>query len=149
MMTIVVIALTTQIIIIAHIHTISCRRDSNPDSSGSERVSQPLSQAPAGSQRRAQKIVNMKVLYTVNTQMISERRRARRARPASRAGLDVLNARKTATAPMLMAEAWIQAHSIGRTGMRRPVYEAARSAAADSPCLGSGSVARTLVRACF
>ena len=32
MMTIVVIALTTQIIIIAHIHTISCRRDSNPDS---------------------------------------------------------------------------------------------------------------------
>ena len=77
MMTIVVIALTTQIIIIAHIHTISCTRDSNPDSPGSERVSQPLSQAPAGSQRRAQKIVNMKVLYTVNTQMISERRRAR------------------------------------------------------------------------
>ena len=77
MMTIVVIALTTQIIIIAHIHTISCRRDSNPDSPGSERVSQPLSQAPAGIQRRAQKIVNMKVLYTVNTQMISERRRAR------------------------------------------------------------------------
>ena len=72
MMTITVIALATQIIIIAHIHTISCRRDSNPDSPGSERVSQPLSQAPAGSQRRAQKIVNMKVLYTVNTQMISE-----------------------------------------------------------------------------
>ena len=149
MMTIVVIALTTQIIIIAHIHTISCRWDSNPDSPGSERVSQPLSQAPAGSQRRAQKIVNMKVLYTVNTQMISERRGARATRPANAAGLDVLNARKTATAPMLMAEAWVQAHSIGRTGMRRPVYEAARSAAADSPCLGSGSVARTLVRACF
>ena len=36
MMTIVVIALTIQIIIIAHIHTISCRRDSNPDSPGSE-----------------------------------------------------------------------------------------------------------------
>ena len=36
MMTIVVIALTIQIIIIAHIHTISCRQDSNPDSPGSE-----------------------------------------------------------------------------------------------------------------
>ena len=35
MMTIVVIALTIQIIVIAHIHTISCRRDSNPDSPGS------------------------------------------------------------------------------------------------------------------
>ena len=148
MMTIVVIALTTQIIIIAHIHTISCRRDSNPDSPGSERVSQPLSQAPAGSQRRAQKIVIMKVLYIVNTQMIADAR-AWLLRPANAAGLDVLNARKTATAPMLMAEAWVQAHSIGRTGMRRPVYEAARSAAADSPCLGSGSAARTLVRACF
>ena len=85
MMTIVVIALTTQIIIIAHIHTISCTRDSNPDSPGSERVSQPLSQAPAGIQRRAQKIVNIKVLYTVNTQMISERRRARRVARDQRA----------------------------------------------------------------
>ena len=37
----------------------------------------PLSQAPAGSQRRAQKIVNIKVMYTVNTQMISEWRAAR------------------------------------------------------------------------
>ena len=36
MMTIVVIALTIQIIIIAHIHTIT--RDSNPDSPGSQHV---------------------------------------------------------------------------------------------------------------
>ena len=38
MMTIVVIALslTIQTIIIAHIHTISCMQDSNPDSPGSE-----------------------------------------------------------------------------------------------------------------
>eukprot|EP01043_Picozoa_sp_COSAG02_P076073 COSAG02_NODE_15989_length_1122_cov_4.586510_1_plen_56_part_01 len=40
MMTIVVIALTIQIIIIAHIHTISCRQDSNPDSPGSEHACQ-------------------------------------------------------------------------------------------------------------
>jgi hypothetical protein len=63
--------------------------------------------------------------------------------------LGVLNARKTATAPVLMAEAWVRTHSIGRTGMPRPVCEAARSAAADSPCLGCGSATRTLVRACI
>ena len=49
MMTIVVIALTTQIIITAHIHAISCRRDSNPDSPGS--VTRVITTEPsAGSQ---------------------------------------------------------------------------------------------------
>eukprot|EP01043_Picozoa_sp_COSAG02_P022412 COSAG02_NODE_1164_length_14157_cov_2.925096_12_plen_113_part_00 len=95
------------------------------------------------------KYMIIKVLYNVNTQMISEWRGAGVLRPANAAGLHVLNARKTVTGPMLMAEAWVQAHSIGRTGMRRPVYEAARSATTDSPCLGSGSATRTLVRACF
>ena len=33
--------------------------------------------------------------------------------------------------------------------MPRPVCEAARSAAADSPCLGSGSATKTLVRLCI
>ena len=33
--------------------------------------------------------------------------------------------------------------------MRRPVCETARSAAADSPCLGSGSATKTLVHACI
>ena len=33
--------------------------------------------------------------------------------------------------------------------MPRPVCEAARSAAADSPCLGSGSATKTLARACI
>ena len=33
--------------------------------------------------------------------------------------------------------------------MHRPVCEAARSAAADSPCLGSGSAAKTLVQPCI
>jgi hypothetical protein len=48
---------------------------------------------------------------------------------------------------MLMAEAWARTPSIGRTGMPRPVCEAARSAAPDSLCLGSGSAAITLVHA--
>ncbi len=93
-------------------------------------------------------LVYMMFINIVNTQMtLSARGRGRR--PANAAGLNVLNARKTVTAPVLMAEAWVQAHSIGRTGMHRPVYEVARSATTDSPCLGSGSAARTLVRACF
>ena len=53
MMTIVVIALTTQIIIIAHIHTISCRRDSNPDSPGSERVSGVTTTEPSAGRKPA------------------------------------------------------------------------------------------------
>ena len=72
--------------------------------------------------------------------MISERGVLDCSRHGNAAGLYVLNARKTATAPMLMAEAWVQAHSIGRTGMHRPVYEVARSAATDSPCLGNLAV---------
>ena len=61
------------------------------------------------------------------------------------AGLGVLNARKTAKARVLGAEAWARTPSIERTGVSRPVCEAARSAAADSACLGSGSATRTLV----
>ena len=52
------------------------------------------------------------------------------------------HARKTAKAPVLMAEAWARTPSIARTGMPRPVCEAARSAAADSPYLGSGSATK-------
>ena len=59
------------------------------------------------------------------------------------------HARKTAEAPVLMAEAWARTPSIARTGMPRPVCEAARSAAANSPYLGSGSATKTLVHACI
>ena len=55
------------------------------------------------------------------------------------------HARKTAKALVLMAEAWTRTPSIARTGMPRPVCEAARSAAADAPCLGDGSATKTLV----
>ena len=48
-----------------------------------------------------------------------------------------------------MAEPWAGTSSIGRTGMPRPVCEAARSAAADSPCLGGGSATKTLVHPCI
>ena len=51
MMTIVVIALTIQIIIIAHIHTISCRRDSNPDSPGS--VTRVITTEPSAGRKPA------------------------------------------------------------------------------------------------
>ena len=57
------------------------------------------------------------------------------------------HARKTAKAPVLMAEAWARTPSIARTGMPRPVCEVARSAAADSPCLGSGRATKTLAHA--
>ena len=70
-------------------------------------------------------------------------------RGAERSGAAVgrRHARKTAKAPVLMAEAWARTPSITRTGMSRPVCEAARSAAADSPCLGSGSATKTLAHA--
>ena len=71
------------------------------------------------------------------------RRRAIRRRRRGR------HARKTAKAPVLMAEAWARTPSIARTGMPIPVCEAARSAAADSPCLGSGSATKTLAHACI
>ena len=48
-----------------------------------------------------------------------------------------------------MAEAWSRTPSIARTGMPRPVCEAARSDAADSPCLGGGSATKILARACI
>ena len=60
-----------------------------------------------------------------------------------------LHARKTVKAPALVAEAWVGAPSIGRTTMLRPVCEAPRSAAADSPCLGSASAAKTPVHPCI
>jgi hypothetical protein len=49
---------------------------------------------------------------------------------------------------MLMAKAWAHTPSIGRMGAPRPVCEVTRSAATDSPCLGSGSATKTLVHAC-
>ena len=65
------------------------------------------------------------------------------------AGLSVLNARKTARDPELMAEAWVRTHSIGRTGPHRPACEAATSATADAACLGCSNAARTVVRVCI
>ena len=61
----------------------------------------------------------------------------------------MLNARKTARAPVLMARAWVRTPSIERTGAFRALYEAARSAVANSLCLGSGSTAKTQVRLCI
>ena len=72
-----------------------------------------------------------------------------RPRAAGGAGLGVLNARKTATAPAVMTEAWVRTHSIGRTGARRPACEAATAATADAACLGCGNDARTVVRVCI
>eukprot|EP01043_Picozoa_sp_COSAG02_P029628 COSAG02_NODE_1853_length_10660_cov_23.960231_6_plen_217_part_00 len=48
-----------------------------------------------------------------------------------------------------MTQAYFRAPSIGRMWSPRTLCEAARSAAADFPCLGSGSTAKTLVRPCF
>ena len=48
-----------------------------------------------------------------------------------------------------MAEAWTGTPSIERTTMLRPVCEAAKSAAVDAACLGSGSAAKTLVHTCL
>ena len=75
-------------------------------------------------------------------------RQPRRRERSGDAG-ERLHARKTAKAPVLMADAWARTPSIARTGMHRPVCEAPRSAAADSPCLGGGSAAKTLVRPCI
>eukprot|EP01043_Picozoa_sp_COSAG02_P027512 COSAG02_NODE_1628_length_11586_cov_3.954644_4_plen_257_part_00 len=65
------------------------------------------------------------------------------------AGLSVLNARKTARDLVLMAEAWVRTHSIGRTGPHRPTCKAATSAMADAACLGCGNAVRTVVRVCI
>ena len=73
--------------------------------------------------------------------------RGNRGAERSSAGGGRRHARKTAKAPVLMAEAWARTPSIGRTGMPRPGCEAGRSAAAESLCLGSGSAAKTLVHA--
>ena len=59
------------------------------------------------------------------------------------------NAGKTAATPVLMAEAWVRAPSIGKTGAPRALCEAAASAAADTACLGRGSATKTQVRLCF
>jgi hypothetical protein len=68
--------------------------------------------------------------------------------PAGGAGLGVLDARKTARAPVLMAETWVRTPSIRRTGPFRTPCEAATSATADAACLGCGSATRTVVRPC-
>ena len=73
--------------------------------------------------------------------------KSRRAAASDPAG--ALKRTKTATAPVLTLGAYVRAPSIGRTKTPRPVCEAARSAAADSPCLGSGSAAKPLVRPCI
>ena len=75
--------------------------------------------------------------------------RVERPAGSTRTVLRGLHARKTAKAPELMAEAWVRAPSIGRTGMPRPVCGAVRSATADSPRLGSGSATKTPVHACI
>ena len=56
---------------------------------------------------------------------------------------------ETAAAPVLMTQACFRAPSIERMVASRALCEASRSAAADSPRLGSGSVAKTLVRPCI
>ncbi len=48
-----------------------------------------------------------------------------------------------------MAGAWVRTPSIERTGAFRALYEAARSAVANSLCLGSDSTAKTQVRLCI
>jgi hypothetical protein len=63
--------------------------------------------------------------------------------------LGVLDARKTARAPVLMAETWVRTPSIRRTGPFRAPCEAATSATADAACLGCGSATRTVVRPCI
>ena len=50
---------------------------------------------------------------------------------------------------MLVAEAWVRTPSIVRTETLRPIDVATRSAAPDSPCLGSGSTAKALVSTCI
>ena len=57
--------------------------------------------------------------------------------------------RKTVAVAVLAAELWVRTPSIGRTGMSIPVDEVARSAAADSACLGSGSTSRHRFTACI
>ena len=75
--------------------------------------------------------------------------RGNRVAERSGAGGGRRHARKTAKAPVLMAEAWVRTPSIGRTGMPRPVCEATKAAAADSACLGSGSATKALAHACI
>ena len=72
---------------------------------------------------------------------------ARRGRSAR--GLGALKRRKTGRAPMLMVGAWVRAPSIRRSEPPGAVCLAARSAAACAPCLGSGSDAKSLARACI
>ena len=64
-------------------------------------------------------------------------------------GLSALKRRKTSRAPMLMVGAWVRAPSIRRSEPPGAVCLAARSAAACAPCLGSGSDAKSLARACI
>jgi len=119
---------------------------------------QTIGQAPAGSQPRAPKTevyIVLSYLEQANDRwsalLLFEATRAAAAagRAAAPAGLSVLNARKTARDPVLMAEAWVRTHSIGRTGPHRPACEAATSATADAACLGCGNAARTVVRVCI
>ena len=114
----------------------------------------PLSQAPAGSRPRGRKTIHecqpsycSRMIWS-GRWPVAERRGNRGAERSGAAG-GRRHARKTAKAPVLMAEAWSRTPSIGRTGMLRPVCEAARSAAAGSPCLGSGKATKILVQPCI
>ena len=107
-MTVVVIALAIQIIIIAQIHTVLDHESGGtrtPTLAVHNTRVIPLSQAPAGSQRRTQKMLQYegKVYFE---QANDEMSGAARRRPAANAtGLGVLNVRKTATALVLMPAA--------------------------------------------
>eukprot|EP01043_Picozoa_sp_COSAG02_P047608 COSAG02_NODE_4582_length_5188_cov_2.108166_4_plen_292_part_00 len=111
----------------------------------------PLSQAPAESRPRAPKLkykYPITLQFDQNSNIVQRRQAAKATRFGRRAGR-AINARKTGRAPVLMAGAWVRAPSIGRTGASRALCEVARSAAADSPCLGSGSSAKTRARPCI
>ena len=63
--------------------------------------------------------------------------------------VSVLKRRKTGRTPVLMVGAWVRAPSIGRSEPPGAACLAARSATAYAACLGSGSAAKTLARACI
>ena len=63
--------------------------------------------------------------------------------------LGALKRTKTGRAPMLMVGAWVRAPSIGRSEPPGALCLGARSAAACAACLGGGSAAKSLVRACI
>eukprot|EP01043_Picozoa_sp_COSAG02_P011945 COSAG02_NODE_449_length_22094_cov_4.917027_13_plen_207_part_00 len=111
----------------------------------------PLSQAPAGSQPREPKTQIFEGWIDFEQARFGSGAHVRdgAGRPRDGAGLGVLDARKTARSPVLMAETWVQTPSIRRMGPCRAPCEATTSAAADAACLGCGSATRTVVRPCI